>query len=115
MLEQDPVAGTSVAKGSAVDIVVAEAPAPQTIPMPDVVGNTAPAARQKLQSLGFPDPISQAVVDQEPDGTVIAQNPAPGTQVDPGRTPVTITVSSGPVAPADSGGASTGQPLPGSP
>ena len=115
VLEQDPVAGTSVAKGSAVDIVVAEAPAPQTIPMPDVVGNTAPAARQKLQSLGFPDPISQAVVDQEPDGTVIAQNPAPGTQVDPGRTPVTITVSSGPVAPADSGGASTGQPLPGSP
>jgi serine/threonine-protein kinase len=115
VLAQDPVAGTSVAKGSAVDIVVAEAPEPHTIPMPDVVGNTAAAARQKLQGLGFPDPISQTVVDEEPDGTVIAQNPAAGTQVDPGRTPVTITVSSGPIAPTDSGGTTTGQPLPGSP
>ena len=115
VLAQDPVAGTSVAKGSAVDIVVAEAPEPQTIPMPDVVGNTAAAARQKLQGLGFPDPISQTVVDQEPDGTVIAQDPAPGTQVDPGQRTVIITVSSGPIAPTDSGGTTTGQPLPGSP
>jgi beta-lactam-binding protein with PASTA domain len=56
------------------------------------------------------------VVDEQPEGTVLAQVPPAGTQVDPGGTPVIITVSSGPtVAPTDSGGTSTGQPLPGSP
>jgi serine/threonine-protein kinase len=116
VLAQDPAAGTNVAKGSAVDLVVATAPAPTTVAMPDVVGNTAAAARQKLRGLGFPDPISQSVVDEQPEGTVLAQVPPAGTQVDPGGTPVIITVSSGPtVAPTDSGGTSTGQPLPGSP
>ena len=110
VLSQDPVAGTSVPKGSAVDITVA---VPATIAMPDVVGNTFTAARQKLQGLGFPDATSETVPNQEPDGTVIAQNPTAGTQVDPSRTPVNITVSSGPgTGPTEPGSTTTGQPLP---
>ena len=110
VLAQDPVAGRSVPKGSAVDIVVA---VPATIAMPDVVGNSATAARQKLRGLGFPDATSDEVADQEPAGTVIAQNPTAGTQVDPSRTPVNITVSSGPgTGPTEPGSTTTGQPLP---
>jgi serine/threonine-protein kinase len=96
---QDPAAGESVKKGSIVDIVVSKAPVPKTIPMPDVVGNSADAARAKLKGLGFADPIAETVDDESPAGTVVGQGPEPGTQVDPGTTPVTITVSRGPAAP----------------
>ena len=113
VLAQDPLPGASVPKGSAVDLTVA---VPATIAMPSVVGNSATAARQKLQGLGFPDATSDTVADQAPDGTVIAQNPPAGTQVDPARTPVSITVSSGPTAPpTEPGSTTTGGPLPGSP
>ncbi len=116
VLAQDPPAGKSVAKGSTVDIVVSVAPKPKTIAMPNIIGNNAASARAKLIAQGFRDPSSDSAPDNEAAGTVIAQDPPPGTQVDPGKTTVNITVSTGPVpTPGDPGaGATTGaQPLPG--
>jgi serine/threonine-protein kinase len=116
VLEQDPVTGKSVPKGSPVKIVVSVAPKPKTIAMPNVVGNSAAGARAKLIAQGFGDPTSDFAPDAAPDGTVIAQDPPANTQVDPTAVTVNITVSTGPVgAPAAPGaGATTGaQPLPG--
>jgi len=78
--------------------------------MPSVIGNTAASARQKLQGLGFADPIATTVPSPLDAGTVIDQNPPAGRQVDPSRTPVTLTVSGGVTqVPTDPG------PLPGVP
>jgi beta-lactam-binding protein with PASTA domain len=110
VLDQDPAGGTTAPKGSAVDIVVAKAPVVTTIAMPSVVGNTAASARQKLQGLGFADPIATTVPSPLAAGTVIDQDPPAGRQVDPSRTPVTLTVSGGITqVPTDPG------PLPGVP
>ena len=110
VLDQDPAAGTSAPKGSAVDIIVAKAPVVTTIAMPSVIGNTAASARQKLQGLGFADPSAETVPSPLDAGTVIDQSPPAGRQVDPSRTPVTLTVSGGVTqVPTDPG------PLPGVP
>ena len=116
VLAQKPLAGKNVPRGSPVDIVVSTTPKPKTTAMPDVVGNQADSARAKLKAAGFGDPTSDFASDPAAEGTVIAQDPAPNTQVDPTKITVNITVSTGPVpAPADPGaGATTGaQPLPG--
>jgi serine/threonine-protein kinase len=122
IVDQNPDAGTRAPKGSAVDITVAAAPA--TTPMPDVRRNDAASARTKLQANGFPDATTGADDCAEPDGTVVGQNPPPGTPVDPENQPVHLTVSDGtgvaPCLPATSGSVeppgttTTAQPLPGS-
>jgi len=122
IVDQDPKAGTRAPKGSAVDITVASAQ--RTISMPDVRRNDNISARQKLQANGFSDPTADPDDCAEPDGTVVGQDPPPGTQVDPENTPVHLTVSDGtgaaPCLPATSGsveppGTTTAaQPLPGS-
>ena len=51
MLEQDPAAGTELAKGKTVALVVAKAPA--ELPVPDVDGLTEDDATQALEDAGF--------------------------------------------------------------
>ena len=109
VLAQDPRGGKAP-RGSAVDIIVAKAPTSTTIPMPNVIGNNADAARQKLRDNGFADPTANEEPSDAPQGTVIRQFPAPNTPVDPATTAPNIVVSSGPAAaPGDPGA------LPGSP
>ena len=111
MVAQNPTVGRTVPKGSSVDITVAVRPQATTIAMPNVVGNTASAARTKLLGLGFGEPVTANVASAEPAGTVIEQDPPVGRQVDPSATTVTLTISdgSGAVPPA------TTSPLPPSP
>jgi eukaryotic-like serine/threonine-protein kinase len=96
VIRQDPKLGTSVPKGSSVDITVAAA-APSTIAVPPVVGNTATAAKSKLENAGFRVISDTAPSDTAPVGNVIDQTPPANEQVAPGST-ITITVSSGPAS-----------------
>jgi eukaryotic-like serine/threonine-protein kinase len=92
VVRQDPGPTASVARGSAVDLVVAAAVS--QVPVPTVIGNTATDARAKLEDSGFVVTSDTATSD-EPVGTVIAVTPSEGTPVDRGSR-ITITVSDGP-------------------
>ncbi len=104
VVSQDPDGGASVAKGTVINVVVA---AGDGTSVPDVTGSDQATARNKLESLGF-DVNSESAQSTQPAGTVIDQDPQPGTSVSAGST-VTITVASSP----SSGGGSQ-SPAPGS-
>lgn len=93
ILEQDPAAGSEVAKGSTVNLVVAVQP--EDISVPAVVGLTAAKARLQLENAGFTvtseggDPTGG-----EPAGTVIGQSPVANVLA-PAGSNVVIIVSSG--------------------
>ena len=100
VVSQDPSGGSSVPKGSAVDLVVAAQSSGQDVP--DVTGSDAATAKSKLSSLGF-NVVSQGAESTQPEGTVIDQDPQPGATIAAGGT-VTIIVA----YPASSGGTSGG-------
>jgi serine/threonine-protein kinase len=91
VMSQSPEAGVPVDRGSAVDIVISSGP--ETVEVPFVEGETEQEATAEISNAGL-----QASVRREPsneaEGTVIAQDPSGGTQVEQGSV-VTITVSSG--------------------
>lgn len=81
VVEQEPVGGTKLEKGSAVALTVSKGPKP--VPVPDVVGMQASEATAALRKAGFEVNLVP-VPSQEPAGTVVAQNPAAGTLPKPG-------------------------------
>ncbi len=88
-----PAVGTTVKKGSTVNLTVSTAP--PTALVPDVRGQDAQTATSNLQAAGFvvtTQPQSSSTV---PANTVIDQNPAGGSSLAKGGT-VSLTVSSGP-------------------
>jgi eukaryotic-like serine/threonine-protein kinase len=101
VIAQDPGPTSSVDKGSGVDLVIAK---PPTVQVPNVVGLDGDSARTKLQGLGFEVISDTETSDTVPTGVVIRQSAGAGTQVDAGSR-VVITVSSGPAAPTETGGA----------
>lgn len=100
---QDPGGGASVAKGTSVSLVIA---AQGGSSVPDVTGSDQATARSKLESLGFTVSSSGAESTQ-PAGTVIDQDPQPGSSVPAGST-VTIIVAYAPSGGGSSGGGSSG-------
>ena len=66
---------------------------PQMVPIPSVIGLSEEKAVERLESYGFV-PIVQRVDSLNPEGTVLAVDPGPGTRVLQGAT-VTLTVASG--------------------
>ncbi|HMM49816.1 MAG TPA: Stk1 family PASTA domain-containing Ser/Thr kinase, partial [Miltoncostaeaceae bacterium] len=94
VIGQSPGQGQKIARGDSVDIVLAEAPEPDTIAVPSVIGNYASDAEAKLGTLGFA--VSTTTTSSsKPAGIVIDQSPPP-LQNAPRGSRVTITVSSGP-------------------
>ena len=93
MIGSDPEPGTELARGSAVTLIVSQG----EVAVPNVQGLSQADAETQLTDAGF-----NVVVQTQPNsasaGTVIAQDPGPNTQAQPG-TNVTITVSSGPPPP----------------
>jgi beta-lactam-binding protein with PASTA domain/acyl-[acyl carrier protein]--UDP-N-acetylglucosamine O-acyltransferase len=93
VMSSTPVAGTEVAVGSTVDLVVSDGPPPVTVP--NVVGMTESAARTELAGAGLgvgdvtPTPSCEVA-----DGIVITSDPGGGTQVKRDSA-VALTVSSG--------------------
>jgi serine/threonine-protein kinase len=90
VISQSPSAGAAEARGTTVTLVVASAPATNTVP--PVVGDPADGAASALQAAGFAvQRRTQKVTNQNQDGTVISQSPAGGTTADKNST-VTIVV-----------------------
>jgi eukaryotic-like serine/threonine-protein kinase len=91
VIRQVPAAGTEVTRGSAVVLVVSAGQ--QRAEVPQVVGLTADDATAQLTRAGFRTRIRR-VPGTDPEGTVIAQNPAGGARVVRGQV-VQLNVSRG--------------------
>ena len=94
VISQDPAEGTSVAPGSAVDLVVSNGPAP--VDVPGVVGLTQSAAESAIAGAG----LSVGTVTDEYSDTVaislvMSQDPAEGVSVASGSA-VDLAISKGP-------------------
>lgn len=94
IISQNPAAGTTVAPGSAVDLVVSLGPEPVTVP--DVVGHTESDAANTLQNVGLTvGNVARQYDSYVPSGTIMHQNPAAGLSV-PSGSAVDLVVSLGP-------------------
>jgi serine/threonine-protein kinase len=90
VLRQTPAGGGKVAKGSAVKLVVAKAPA--QVDVPDVVDQQKADAEKALKGAGFKVRTRTQDVDTpDEDGVVVDQDPAGGEKLEKGSR-VTITV-----------------------
>jgi eukaryotic-like serine/threonine-protein kinase len=90
VLRQDPAAGTALAKGKTVALVVAKAPA--DVPVPGVIDAPEDDAVRALEDAGFKVKKEEAPVETpDEDGIVIDQDPSPDTPRPKGST-VTITI-----------------------
>jgi beta-lactam-binding protein with PASTA domain/predicted Ser/Thr protein kinase len=90
VIRTSPAAGTTVDKGTEVTLVVSSGP--QQIAVSDVVGLSQDEARQTLSGQGLTVSVVEEGSDAADPGTVLRQDPAAGTAVDPGTT-VTIVVA----------------------
>jgi beta-lactam-binding protein with PASTA domain/predicted Ser/Thr protein kinase len=91
VIAQDPKGGRSVVRGSTVRINISKGP--QTVGLPNVIGQSYDSAAEQLRRAGF-TPARRDIDATEPEGTVVGQDPDPGTLVPPG-TRVTLSVSTG--------------------
>jgi beta-lactam-binding protein with PASTA domain/tRNA A-37 threonylcarbamoyl transferase component Bud32 len=90
VIRTDPPAGTQVAKGSTVQMVVSSGR--QSVRVPNVVGMTQAEATSTLQEAGFKVAVQESTTfDSSRNGRVVAQNPSGGASAPRGST-VTITV-----------------------
>jgi serine/threonine-protein kinase len=84
----DPASGTDVDPGSQVTIFVSAGP--DQVPVPEVRCQSFGSAQNELDQAGLSSVISSETVPINPacplGNKVAAQDPAPGTQVDPGTT-----------------------------
>ncbi len=90
MIDQSPPANAAARKGSIVTIRVSTGNGRGRVP--DVVGQTAVTARALLLQESFQVEIVTEESDAVAADTVIGQDPAPGTEADPG-TKVTLRVA----------------------
>lgn len=91
VIAQAPTGLDEAPVGSTVRINVSKGPGEVTVP--DLVGQTEDEAKEELQQLGLRANVA-TVPSEEPDGTVVAQNPTAGTTVRADSL-VRINVSSG--------------------
>lgn len=91
VFEQDPEAGTEIARGDEVLLRVSSGPPRETVP--DVVGQPFDEARADLEDAGLKVERRDAFGDAD-EGTVLAQDPAGGAKLAEGGT-VTLAVSRG--------------------
>jgi beta-lactam-binding protein with PASTA domain len=94
VIAESPSAGTQVASGSAVSLVVSTGLAQVTVP--NVVGDTQNAASIGLIGVGLTvGTVTMTSSGTVPSGDVISENPIAGTTVSSGSS-VSLSVSSGP-------------------
>ncbi len=91
VVRTDPAVGEEVMCDSVVRVYASKGP--DLAPVPDVLGQTESSAEAELRDAGFVPNVETENSD-EPEGTVIAQDPGPGGAVRTG-TQVIITVSNG--------------------
>ncbi len=94
VLDQSPPAGERAREGSEVLLTVGEEP--QVARVPDLVGLSYPEAESALEEAGLPlGGVEQVTSDTVPVGVIVAQDPAPGTELGPDAY-VYLTTSIGP-------------------
>jgi beta-lactam-binding protein with PASTA domain len=109
VIGQSPAAGSSLATGAAVSLVVSTGP----VAVPNVVNQTQAAATTALTGAGLAvGTITQQSNATVPSGSVVSQNPAAGTNVAAGSA-VALVVSTGsppppPPPPSNGGGGGGG-------
>ncbi|MBU0743464.1 PASTA domain-containing protein [bacterium] len=82
-----PPVGTRTRKGGEVDLVIAEPPPTPAYLMPDLRGQALYAAQQAIEGAGCVIAPVRFERDRDvPHGTVLAQNPVPGTRIIKGET-----------------------------
>ena len=90
---QRPAAGTKVARGSAVELVLGPGPERATVRVPEVKDDRLETARRKITERG----LTVGRITEGPScdkvGKVLAQNPRDGERVEPGRA-VDLTIGS---------------------
>ena len=91
-----PFAGQAVPTGTAVELFVSGGPPQASVP--NVVGDTASAARAALTSAGFTVTVITRTTNSGPAGTVVSQSPQGGTRAQSGSN-VTLVVAQKPPPP----------------
>jgi eukaryotic-like serine/threonine-protein kinase len=91
-VDQDPVAGSEIDKGSAVSVALSSGPA--TAEVPDVTGKTEAAATEALKTAGFAAETTEQFDTKVPEGVVMAQLPSGGADAYVGSS-VGMLVSNG--------------------
>src|SRR5438309_7387793 len=96
VISQSPAAGTSVAKGSAVDLVVSTGPNPVgQVAVPNVVGQTQATATSAITGAGLTrGAVAHQSSSRVASGSVISESPAAGADVVRGSA-VNLVVSTG--------------------
>jgi serine/threonine-protein kinase len=95
VLEQSVGDGKEAAKGSRILLTVGEGP--ETAQAPKLVGLTYPEAESELARAGLQlGGVEEAPSETVPAGVIVAQDPAPGTELDPDSY-VRLTTSVGPL------------------
>jgi len=116
VIAMDPAPGTELSPGSSVDYVVSTGPhagsgseAGAPVVVPEGAGLPEVELMMLLEAAGLvPGQRTEASDESVPAGTIIAMDPAPGTEVAPG-TPIYYAVSTGPSsAPGSAEPASSG-------
>jgi eukaryotic-like serine/threonine-protein kinase len=93
VIEQSPDAGSLLAKGETVTITVGKRPA--QVEVPKLTGLTQDEAVAALEAAHLALGATSTQPSEEPDGTVISQDPLPGERVDKNSS-VDIVLSQGP-------------------
>jgi beta-lactam-binding protein with PASTA domain len=94
VISQDPAAGTKIARGGTVNLVVAAGA--ETVAVPNLLNKTETDAFNLLAAAGLQlGPKTEAFDPAVQLGFVISQNPAPGVVVNKG-TPISYVLSKGP-------------------
>ncbi|MFF7473359.1 Stk1 family PASTA domain-containing Ser/Thr kinase [Streptomyces sp. NPDC008092] len=86
---QDPTAGSDVNKGDTINLVVSTG-APK-VAVDNVIGKNVDDATTQLENKGFKVKVTKTVSTQD-EGTVLSQNPDPGTEKEKGST-ITLEVA----------------------
>ena len=92
VISQTPSAGTEAEEGSTVAIVASSGP--ELTSVPNAVGLPEAEARDRMAAAGF-EVNAVEVFSDEPDGTVVAQNPAAGSELESASS-VRLNISKGP-------------------
>jgi beta-lactam-binding protein with PASTA domain len=93
VLQQSPAAGSSLARNSAVSLVVSAGPNPQpSTPVPNVVGQDQSTAANNIKDAGFKIVVlNRPVTNQNKDGVVVDEQPHGGSGI-PAGSQVTIFI-----------------------
>jgi beta-lactam-binding protein with PASTA domain len=91
VIETEPAAGTSIEGGSTVTLIVSQGA--NLVEVPDVLGTSQQIAENRIESADLIPNVETESSDQ-PEGTVIAQDPVAGSELE-GGSEVTIVVSTG--------------------